>query len=144
MKTRKKIIIGLVAIAIVSFPSVISFAKTINQHFATYGLNGLGEVNFTFSESGSMVYHSNNLTVTKILHDGDQGNCNFCQIQICGKKKGLMGMYSNIGKNNINTPHEGTYNGANYGNVGTGTFKYYIKNHGAFRNEGTFRVNVSD
>ncbi len=142
MKNKKmKKIAALALVIAVSVPALAS-AYTVQQFFGNYSLGGLktAEMNFEVTDK-ALASQNNNVTVTNLVHDAGGSTCHFCKLDIVGKKKGWV-FYSKVGSNTINTPTTGNYNGSNYGNVGTGKFKYEITNNGAFQNDGTFRVNA--
>ena len=141
LKDKIKRIGTLALLGIVTLPMAVG-AYTIQQFFGNYSLGGLKTAQMDFEVTDdALTSQNNNVTVTNLIHDAGASTCHFCKLDITGKKKGLI-FYSKIGSNTIDTPTTGTYSGADYGNVGTGKFRYEIYNNGALQNDGTFRVNA--
>lgn len=130
----------------VLIPTVTDAWTKLQFFDGNYTLGGLKSVNMDFKQSDpSYGYQNYRLTVSTLIHDGDPNNCTFCKTEITPRKKNILGFYSNItSKKSISTPRTGSYNGANLGHVGTGSFRYVIHNYGAFQNNGTLRVNTQD
>jgi hypothetical protein len=149
---EKKKILSLLGIALLAIPTIIVLADTQQQYFAAYTIGTTASqtqqyMELTTKENDGYKYQNSNFTVSNMLADsgGDGSYCNFCKLVITGKKKGFLGIYSNL-KNpvTVSTPKVGYYNATNYGNVGYGTFRHYIKNETHFSNSGTYRVNAQD
>ena len=142
MKSKLKKIGVTTLLGVTMFPALAFAGWSQTQYFANFSLGGQKTQYTEFEVTDtSKKYHNNNVTVSNLVHDGDVNNCSFCKLEITGKIKKWYG-YGQIGKNTINTPRTGTYAGTNYGEVGTGKFRYYIKNNGAIKSEGTIRVNA--
>ena len=147
-KIKKIVLAGVIGAT--ALPMIVSAASSITQYFISYSLGGQQSTNMEFevSSSDNHNYQNNNVTVSTLYHDAGGSECRWadgstCKFEVTGKKKGLI-FYNTVGSNTINTPTTGYYNGANYGNVGSGKFRYTIKNNGALSTSGTFRVNAQD
>lgn len=144
MKTKKTpgIIVGLALVATL-LPTLV-FAATQTQHFGQFTLAGteLAKLNFTANK----VYQNYNFDISTMGHDGGQGDCTWCTMTIQAKKKNWIGQYNTInnGQTTYNTPKTGYYSGKNLGNVGTGDFRYVIKDDNILKVSGTIRVNEQD
>ena len=146
---KKKILFGLFLFMMI-IPIYIVSAANQEQNFFNYKIGltvGVTQqyMQFTTNESDGYKYQNANFTVSKILADsgGDGSNCTFCKLVVTGKKKNWLGIYTNLKSPvTIATPKTGYYKAANYGNVGYGTYRHYIKNASHQSNSGIFRVNA--
>ena len=149
---KKKKFLSLLGIALLTISTIIVLADTQQQYFAAYTVGTTASqtqqyMELTTKENDGYKYQNSNFTVSNILADsgGDGSYCSFCKLVITGKKKGFLGIYSNLkAPVTVSTPKIGYYNATNYGNVGYGTFRHYIKNETHFSNSGTYRVNAQD
>ena len=140
---NKKIKWGwFLALAVMALP-IMASGYTIQQFFGNYNLGGLQTAQMDFEVTDdNLKYQSNAVTVTNLVHDAGGSTCNFCELKVTGKKKTLIFFWTNIGKNSILTPTTGMFDGADFGNVGSGEFRYEIQNYGAIQNSGSFRVDA--
>lgn len=142
---NKKLFGAIVSLALVvtAIPT-LAFAATQTQHFGEFTLSGtqLAKMNFTADQ----VYQNYNFTMYTVGHDGGQGDCTWCTMTMEGKKKNWIGQYKTLagGMTTYNTPKAGYYEGKNLGNVGTGDFRYVIKDDNILKATGILRVNEQD
>lgn len=142
----------LLSMAVLVVPTIAVFADTFRQEYGDYTVGtSAGQtqqyIEFSTKESEGLKYQNSNFTVSSMLADsgGNGSYCSFCKLVVTGKKKGFLGIYSNLKDSvTVSTPNVGYYNATNYGNVGYGTFRHYIKNETHFSNSGTYRINAQD
>lgn len=142
---NKKILGAVASLAIVAtaVPTFV-FAATQTQHFGQFNLTGTNLVKMDFNAKNQ--YQNYNFDISTMGHDGGQGDCTWCTMTIEAKKKNWIGQYNRIsnGQTTYNTPRTGYYSGKNFGNVGTGDFRYVIKDDNILKVSGTLRVNEQD
>lgn len=149
MKKKRKFLLFGLALSVI-IPTLAVSADTQIQHYIGYTIGTTQtyeetHMEFSVGSSDPYIYQNSNFTVSSMLADSGGGSCSFCKLVITGKKKGLLGIYTNMkSAKTVSTPTTGYYSGDNYGNVGTGTFRHYIKNSTHYSNSGTYRVNAQD
>lgn len=146
MKEKFKKLTAITLITLISIPTM-TFAATKSLELIS-GQYALSSGNYQYmqydEDTSSMVYQKSSINVQNMVADSGSGSCTWCHMKGTLKKKVLLGVYSTIDSKSINTPTTGQYTIKNHGNVGTGTFRFYIKNEDHQYNSGSVTVKIQD